>query len=227
MQNKAENKPKHNIPCNAPSYPMIRIEIENIIKEFHLDRSRIFEVSHLKYADIIKQIERTFVKNAGPLHWSNIDYRFNPALTINTQYIGNHRRWYQLLHKIIPDTAHYVLFEDTINFQPKYWVYEMFPNEIITVIDECCGLNDFYIVSKKYKWLISECHEEIAYFVGDGINISLTQKCNSQIELLTEQIKEKEGITQPLEGTDFQEWAHQVNEINWRAEEIVLAQYLK
>lgn len=57
----------------------------------------------------------------------------------------------------------------------EYWVYEMFPIEIITVINES-DLEDFYIVSKKLKWLISECHEDIVYFVGDEIDISLIEK---------------------------------------------------
>lgn len=149
----------------------MRKHIENIIKDLRLDRSRIFEVSHLKYADIIKQIESTFVVNGGSLHWSNIQNRFNPSFILKTQYIGNNRGWYQLLDKMIPDTLHYVLFEDRKNYQPKYWVYEMFPKEIITIINESSP-QDFYIVSKKYKWLISECHEDIAYFVGDGIDLS-------------------------------------------------------
>ena len=151
----------------------MREAIEKVIKEFNLDRSRIFAVSHLKYADIIKKIVKTFVKNGGLLHWSNIEYRFNTCFTLKTQYIGNNRLWYQQLDKIIPDTLHYVLFEDTVNFQPKYWLYEMFPNEMITVINESECLDDFYIVSKKFKWLISEDHEEIVYFVGDEIDISL------------------------------------------------------
>lgn len=153
----------------------MRDEIESIIKEFNLDRSRIFEISHLRYEDIIKKVEKTFVKNGGPLHWSNIDNRFNKELPIKTQYIGNNKMWYQSLSKIIGDELHYVLLEDTKNYQPKYWVYEMCPKEIITVINESYMLDDFYIVSKKFQWLISECHEDIVYFVGDGIDINLIE----------------------------------------------------
>ena len=154
----------------------MREVIENVIKDFDLSRSRIFEVSHLKYKDIIKKIEKVFVKNCGSLHWSNIECRFNSYFTLKTHYIGNNALWYQKLEKIIPDTLHYVLFEDTVNYQPKYWVYEMFPKEIITVINESERLNDFYIVSKKFEWLISEDHEEIVYFVGDEIDISLIER---------------------------------------------------
>lgn len=154
----------------------MREAIENVIKEFGLDRSRIFEVSYLKYADIIKKIERTFVKNGGALHWSNIENRFDPSFPLKKRYIGNNRLWYRSLVKIIPDTLHYVLFEDTVNFHTKYWVYEMFPEEIVTVIGESTpSPDDFYIVSKKFEWLISECHEDIVYFVGDKIDISLIE----------------------------------------------------
>ena len=157
----------------------MRKAIENVIKDCNLDRTRIFEVSHLKYADIIKKIENTFIKNGGMLHWSNIENRFKPSFALKTQYIGNNKLWYHSLTKIIPDTLHYVLFEDAINYhaQHKYWVYEMFPAEIITVIDESLpSPDDFYIVSKKFEWLISECHEDVVYFVGDKIDISLIEK---------------------------------------------------
>ena len=47
------------------------------------------------------------------------------------------------------------------NYQPKYWVYEMFLEELIIILSEVWGLDDFYIVSKKYEWLITECHEDM------------------------------------------------------------------
>ena len=155
----------------------MRDMIENIIKDCRLDRSRIFEVSHLKYADIIKKIEKTFVKNGGPIHWSNIENRFNPSFTLKMQDTGGNRFWYQKLDMIIPDALHYALFEGTSH----YWLYEMYPKEIITVINESEGLDDFYIVSKKFKWLISECHEDVVYFVGDEIDISLIQKDDREV----------------------------------------------
>lgn len=64
------------------------------------------------------------------------------------------------------------VFEDTVDMREKYWVYEMCPHEMITMLSEVEMLNDFYIVSKKRKRLISECHEDIMYFAGDGIDIS-------------------------------------------------------
>ena len=70
----------------------------------------------------------------------------------------------------------YVLFEDCKNFEPKYWVYEMCIPELICIVGEVCGLDDFYIVSKKFEWLISECHEDIVSFVGDSLDLSCFEK---------------------------------------------------
>lgn len=81
--------------------------------------------------------------------------------------------WVTKLPSIIPENERlvYVLFEDAINFEPKYWVYEMCIPELICIIGEVNGLDDFYIVSEKIKWLISECHEDIVSFVGNSLNL--------------------------------------------------------
>lgn len=82
--------------------------------------------------------------------------------------------WVTKLPNIIPENNQlvYVLFEDSLNFRPKYWIYEMGIPELIGIIGEACGLDDFYIVSKKFDWLISECHEDIVSFVGSPLNLS-------------------------------------------------------
>lgn len=89
-------------------------------QRIYLDRTKIFEVSYLKYADIIKRIEKTFVINGGTLHWFNIGNKFQPSSAFKTQYIGNNRLWYHMPDKINPDILHYVLFEDVVNFSAAY-----------------------------------------------------------------------------------------------------------
>ena len=53
--------------------------------------------------------------------------------------------WIENLPAIIP--AHekfvYALFEDSLNFKPKYWLYEMCLPELICIINEVNGLGDF------------------------------------------------------------------------------------
>ena len=41
-------------------------------------------------------------------------------------------------------------------------------------------LNFFYIVSKKFEWLISECHEDIVSFVGNSLNLSCFDESQKQ-----------------------------------------------
>lgn len=57
----------------------------------------------------------------------------------------------------------YVLLEDD---NDKFWIYEMYPEEMCRVLDEC-SLCDIYITSKKYEWIVSENHSGGLYFVGD------------------------------------------------------------
>lgn len=149
----------------------MRKDIENIIKEFQLDRKRVFEVSKYKYADIIRKIEKTFVKNSGNIHWSNMGDGFQSQWPCFYKDVSQQMNWYHLLSQIILDNKEpiYVLFEDTVDYQPKYWLYEMYIPELIILIDNS-NPDDFYLVSKKYDWLISKCHEEVVCFLGDKLN---------------------------------------------------------
>lgn len=80
------------------------------------------------------------------------------------------RMWVTKLPMILSDSEElvYILFEDSKNYQPKYWVYEMCIPKLICIIGQVYGLDDFYVVSKKFEWLISECHEDIVSFVGNS-----------------------------------------------------------
>lgn len=152
----------------------IRNEIERVIKDKNIDRSKCFECSKIAYSSIIKKIEQVFVLHGGDIHWSNMGGGFNKKLVCKTKDISEDRMWVTKLPNIIPENNQlvYVLFEDSLNFRPKYWIYEMGIPELICIIGEACGLDDFYIVSKKFAWLISECHEDIVSFVGSLLNLS-------------------------------------------------------
>lgn len=156
----------------------IRSEIERVIKENHIERSSCFECSKITYSSIINKIEQTFLLHGGDIHWSNMGQGFNPKLPCKTKNISEDRMWITRLPLILPESEKfvYVLFEDRKNYQPKYWVYEMCIPELICIIGEVYGLDDFYIVSKKFEWLISECHEDIVSFVGNSLNLSCFDK---------------------------------------------------
>lgn len=148
----------------------LRKEVERIIKEQKLDRNRVFEVPKIAYAGIIKKIEAAFVAEGGTIHWSNMGH-FQSKLSCKTLEISSQPLWYHSLEEIIPmpEAPFYVLLEDRKNYQAKYWLYEMFLPELIAILDDIEGLGDFYIISKKYRWLVSENHEEIVSFLGDEL----------------------------------------------------------
>lgn len=156
----------------------MRDDIEHVIKELKMDRSRIFEVSKIKYMDIIHRIEHTFVLDYGNIHWSNMGNGFQQHISCHYVDICNQPLWYHHLSDIVPHPEEpvYVLFEDTKNYEPKYWLYEMWIMEFILLVDEL-NPDDFYLVSKKYDWLISENHEDVVSFIGNNLKYEvLSQK---------------------------------------------------
>lgn len=50
----------------------------------------------------------------------------------------------------------------------------------------------------------------------------IDQACVGRIELLTQQMADREGVTEALKAADQMEWVRQMNSIQDRAEEIVL-----
>lgn len=148
-----------------------RNEISRCIRENNIDKSRFFEASKQSYAQIIKNIENAFVDKSkswdAGIHWANMgNYKRDIPLSIKTV---ENQAWVEKLRQIIPDEAVYVLFEDTKSYEPKYWLYEACVSELITVLSECVLWGDFYIVSKKYDWLISLNHHDILSFVGNRV----------------------------------------------------------
>ena len=108
------------------------------------------------------------MRDGGDIHWANMGY-FRPELAAWCVNIQDARLWYHELPHLVPKPEErvYVLLEDTLDFAPKYWLYEMYLPELIIILDETVGLDDFYIVSKKMDWLITENHEEIVTLVGE------------------------------------------------------------
>ena len=50
----------------------------------------------------------------------------------------------------------------------------------------------------------------------------IDQACTDRIELITQQMKVQEGVTEALKAVDQMEWVRRMNSIHSRAEEIVL-----
>ena len=52
----------------------------------------------------------------------------------------------------------------------------------------------------------------------------IDHSCNERIELFTNQLVQREGVTEALKAADQMEWVRHMNSIRNRAEEVVLSE---
>ena len=152
-----------------------RDEVEQVVKQLKIDRVRFFEVSKQSYMQIIKNTEDAFVDKSKrwneDIHWANMGH-YRSELNVVTEIMQEWPSWIEKLPRIIPtpNKPVYALFEDVKAYTPKYWLYEAYICELMLVLNETCHF-DFYIVSKKFDWLISVNHHDVISYVGDNLEI--------------------------------------------------------
>ncbi len=64
--------------------------------------------------------------------------------------------------------------------QDKFWFYEGKIGSIVTVIEECSCLDELYVASKKYKWLICINHHDTVIATGETMPDRLRTIGNSK-----------------------------------------------
>ncbi|MBE6875879.1 MAG: hypothetical protein E7496_04025 [Ruminococcus sp.] len=147
-----------------PSRYWIRDEIEEIIKEENIDRTKFSEYSKIKYDEVIRKFYyifcdyRNFTPSVIPLEHYHMHLRENLECECIAGFLRS-CNWITYLEEIrneIPETAgKYFLILSA------GWVYEGCPEEITKVLSETDGwLDDFIILSKYFDWFI--IHDDIA-----------------------------------------------------------------
>ena len=58
----------------------------------------------------------------------------------------------------------------------KFWIFEGTLNRISEMIYKEFFLQDYYIVDKKYQWMITCNHHEMVFFVGSGLRMDNIEK---------------------------------------------------
>jgi len=138
----------------------IRQEIEELIKKLQINREKFFEVRKDQWKEIIDNIENYFLVKthySHGLHWGWNKLK-EPKLSM--RFVNQP---FQHIREIIKDESFWFLVEDLYD---KMWVYEGEKDVILQLIPELCHLNEYYLVSKKYQWLICEDHHEIVHLYG-------------------------------------------------------------
>lgn len=138
------------------SAPWVRDEIERIVKEKSIERSRFCEFSKLKYKEILEKFYFTFCDREnytpsvisferGELHFRENLEGYCIAGVLQSE------NWSDYLRKIkceIPSGERLFLILSG-------WVYEGYADGIFDVLEEAEEWADcFYIVSPKFDWFI-------------------------------------------------------------------------
>ncbi|MDE6501948.1 MAG: hypothetical protein K2L10_07690 [Ruminococcus sp.] len=142
-----------------------RDEVEEIIKENNIDRSEFHEVSKYSYLNILRKFYYTFFDY-------NRNVRYAEQQEINLSYAWLHFR--KDLNQSDTIFLHYndsdidsiksLVSEYSDNMEcfcilAEGWVYEGKISAILNVIPEVFMVTDYYIISKKFDWVVVNCED--------------------------------------------------------------------
>lgn len=74
----------------------------------------------------------------------------------------------------------YFLVNETINELTKYWCYEGKVESILSVIGESYGLDEYYLISKKYEWFLCTNHHDV--LIGARTIIPLMKEYEKELK---------------------------------------------
>lgn len=142
----------------------VRNDIERVIKELGLDRSKLFEVPKLRWEEILRNVIEEFVHKT---HYTNeLHMAWNRFKDPQVIMRFHNDDGYKYIADLVDDAYVWFIVEDN---KDKLWVYEGMPDVIIKVIGDAYFIDEYYIISKKYEWILCEDHHRILHGVGDKI----------------------------------------------------------
>lgn len=140
----------------------IRNEIEKIIKEQKIDREKFHEVSKFKYEGVIQKLYYSFFnyQKYPEIQFGYMWVRLRDSLNFTSPVYTSWDDWdkyIDYLDRLIPVNNSLIFYYLLID---GGWVYEGTLPEIKKVLYEYPDwMDDFYLFSKKYEWLIIHCED--------------------------------------------------------------------
>lgn len=151
----------------------IRKEILQYCKSKGIGSDRFRPVPMDKWQNIYDEAVDHFVDKTKNwrqgLHWLSINGNFCPGMEVIAAYdTRDDWEWVRALPRlpVIRGQMAYLFIEEG----SKFWIFEGLPDVIAEILEEGLYWNDYYIISRKYQWLISMNHEEIVLFAGTGLD---------------------------------------------------------
>lgn len=142
----------------------VRDDIERIIKELSINRLYFFEVGKKQWQDIINNLEEEFLEKkhySRSVHWG-WEVLQEPRYAL--RFLNDDG--YKYLNEFIDEDIIWLIAED---YKNKMWVYEGKADVIISVIAESIYLKEYYLVSKKYEWILCENHHAVIFGSGNKV----------------------------------------------------------
>lgn len=148
----------------------LRDDIEKIIKEENIDRSRFQEFSKFKFHEIIKKFyyafsdyER-FSSAAVTLTHKRLHIRCDiDSNVIAGIYVAGSWNWAEYL-KTIKSTPTLDTDQKLFLILSEGWVYEGYVDEIFKILNKIDSHIEFFLLSKKFDWFIVHDYiEECAF----------------------------------------------------------------
>lgn len=141
-----------------------RNDIERSIKELNINREEFFEVPKLEWQEILLKITDYFVCKkyyTNDLHWAWEKLK-EPRIGLRLKNDDA----YKYIADIVKEEYVWFIVDDGSG---KMWLYEGKPQIISEIIADAYYIDEYYIVSKKYEWLLCEDHHCIIYGSGEKI----------------------------------------------------------
>lgn len=141
------------------SFKSVRDEIEDVIKQDNIDRSRFGEFSKFKYDEIIKKFYyefsdyARFASSRPELRRKSLHVRDNidSFVVAGIYQNGNRTDYLESIKSAVP-----VLNEKLFLILSNGLVYEGYTDEMFKILEKLeVWTEDFFILSKKYDWFIA------------------------------------------------------------------------
>ena len=174
---------------------LLRLEQE-LIKGCGMAQERFHRVSSAKWKGIYQKITEEYADKTktwkNGLHWANTNgYSPKSMKKLVGCYQVDDAAWFCLLPQIVPEDKMVYFLIDIGNcdwhFGEKFWIFESYIPELVKALrllsDTAfleCGWSDYYIVDKKYKWLIGWNHHHVISCVGEGIDLTCLKKTQGE-----------------------------------------------
>jgi len=157
----------------------IRKDIERAIKELQINRDDFQEISKLRWKEILLKVVECFVQKTHYTH--DLHWAWNRLKEPCNILRFDNNNGYRYIEELIDDKYVWFITEDSSG---KFWLYEGKPEIISKVIEESYYIDEYYIVSKKYEWILCEDHHQIIHGSGETIVNKINKFKTNRPELI-------------------------------------------